>query len=135
MVDWSKPIQTRAGDSARVICTDMLSTYGAPIVVLVSSAGKTRELLLNYKNDGLYRGYTSKPSELDIINASDIKKTYRRVYRTELATYGTSAYSYNSIKKCKDSASVEDMQRFDYCGIIEETFIDGKYKETNFLPW
>ena len=64
-IDWSKPVQTRDGCKARVICTDRKGVY--PIVALVEERG-SEESLYTYRVDGRWLADATRPESFDLIN-------------------------------------------------------------------
>lgn len=69
MVDFTKPVQTRAGLKARVICTD--KKYGAPLVFLYTNL--RGEEHVGYANsDGSFRADGSnRPHHFDLVNVQE----------------------------------------------------------------
>jgi hypothetical protein len=67
-IDWTKPIQTRNGRKARLLCLDRTTETGAyPVVALVTdSAGN--ENAETFTRDGLFNE-TCKQHSINIINA------------------------------------------------------------------
>ena len=66
MIDWTRPIQTRDGRKARVLCTDR-KKEGWPVVVAITVADASgEEALLCYPLDG--RSCRSIPHRDDIVN-------------------------------------------------------------------
>ena len=63
-IDWEKPVQTRDGRKARVLCTDMRGTEFS-VVALVDDA--TNENLITVNKHG--RHYGTQRSATDLINA------------------------------------------------------------------
>ena len=72
--DPTKPVRTRDGKPARIICTDAKSSY--PIVALVMLTNENKESVCFYKEDGLYNGI--KDHEFDLVNIP--KKITKEAY-------------------------------------------------------
>lgn len=64
--DPTKPVRTRGGRSARIVCTDMNCVNG-PIAAVVSNGDGT-EYLSYYEKDGKYPGMGRGGEELDLVN-------------------------------------------------------------------
>jgi hypothetical protein len=64
MLDITKPVQTRIGKPARIICTDRKSKNGYPLVALVDE-GNGIERVYTYKTDGTFLdGVPNRPDDL-----------------------------------------------------------------------
>ena len=66
--DLNKPVQTRDGRAARIICTDACNRQ-YPIVALVAQTGG-RELPLTFTTEGLFEAYREGGSE-DLVNVPE----------------------------------------------------------------
>jgi hypothetical protein len=66
--DPNKPVQTRNGRKARILCTDLKSCSNEPIVAIID-IGEGYEEVMRFKADGrfLQRGV----SNIDLINIPD----------------------------------------------------------------
>jgi hypothetical protein len=78
-IDWSKPIQTRAGRPARVICADRADAL-RPVVVLIRGESGD-ELVASVTRAGTYRT-TSAPDGADIINVPEPVEYWTNIYQT-----------------------------------------------------
>jgi hypothetical protein len=83
MIDWNKPVQTRAGLKARVLATDLrtdaIDRY--PVVVGVTDAIGTREQVWYVREDGSVSSL-GETSENDIVNVPEPKRRFN-VYLCE----------------------------------------------------
>lgn len=74
-VDWTKPIQTRCGLSARVLWTGILVGNGICVVVAVkhskTSNNKPVEETYHVSTDGCFLSKTKFSSDLDILNVTE----------------------------------------------------------------
>lgn len=93
MFDPTKPVKTRDGRKARIVCTDRMGYWG-PILALVQIE-VDREEAHNYRADGRLR--SDKESHLDLVNipeAIDVlvyvyKGTRGTIYRATAPLYET----------------------------------------------
>jgi len=70
--DPTKPVQTRSGQKARIICTDCKSPEGFPIIALVDD-GRGCEDPKSYTDDGAY--YSKEKEELlDLVNVPEVTR-------------------------------------------------------------
>lgn len=69
-VDFTKPIQTRAGHPVRILCTDRKDNDGYPVVGLVLEGGQ--EHLKSWTAEGAYR--IDRSCDEDIIQAPKPRK-------------------------------------------------------------
>jgi hypothetical protein len=114
--DPSKPVQTRDGRPARIICTDRGGVY--PIVALVKTPNSGIEIVGAYKMNG--SGTHCASSRLDLINVPERKSKFVNVYNYDL----TVGY---------ESQEAADKSRKSGCGHkgqVEIIFEDGKPVET-----
>jgi hypothetical protein len=74
--DPSKPVQTRDGRKARIICTDAEGVQ--PIVALVYEPSGVEAQMFN--GNGLFHPDTSRESVCDLINVEPEVVEYRNVY-------------------------------------------------------
>lgn len=74
--DPNKPVQTRDGRKARIICTDRVSDLGYPIVAAVLDQGMPAEELHTYN---IY-GACAHGSSLDLINIPVKREGWVNVY-------------------------------------------------------
>lgn len=74
-----KPVYTRDGRKARIICFDFQSIENTPIVAAVQVTDK-QEVIANYYEDG--RQSVDEISELDLMMLSEKKEGWVNVYET-----------------------------------------------------
>lgn len=128
--DVSKPVQTRDGRKARIICTDRQYTDERgepwPIVALVTIKGK--EQYYSFRADGTAPYMDEKDA---LVNIPDIKKQYRLV-----SWVGTpSVWASFSLEQAKEMLSKTDVRGYGaLSGISETVYIDGKITAINFIP-
>jgi len=134
--DPSKPVQTRDGRKARIICTDRKHPDG-PIVALIeypeSSPHAGDETYRSYYADGRY--YPSVESPTDLVNVPVVTHKYNRLYRGSISS--------NSLHFADIASDTEQQARdgrskgFDgrYIGLLESVIIDGVVTTVNFIPW
>ena len=93
-----KPVCTRDGRKARIICFD--SNGGRPIVALVTECDDEEEMPYKYHCDGFYN-CQSIPSDNDLMMLPKKKKGWVNIYKERIystkeeaieATYGSSTY-------------------------------------------
>lgn len=76
MIDWTKPIQTKSGRPARVLCTDLKDTeYPVAVAVLVNDK---HEVPYTYTAEGKY--VIAVDSPFDIINVPEKRVRYFNVF-------------------------------------------------------
>lgn len=93
-IDWTKPIETVDGQSARVLATDLDSSF--PIVIAVTTASRDNETVLLLHSDGSYA--KGKPPTVRNVPTAPIVR-YINVYADNL-TGGT----YDSRADADDNA-------------------------------
>ena len=79
--DPTKPVQTRDGRAARIICSDARLSWGAPLVALVQAPGRSGELIEFYDAEG--RAKTTIDGSNDLINAPEKGTRWVGVWRRE----------------------------------------------------
>lgn len=119
--DPTKPVQTRDGRPARIICTDLVSASGKSIVALAKEpfgtyAGKNVESVTYYYSDGHFL-----PSKID--NDMDLVNVPERVVRfVNIKTHECISRA-NSV--CHTTTRRKD-KKFDDFSTLKLTFEDGK---------
>lgn len=78
-VDWTKPIQTRDGRPARVLCTDLKSPNELRVVIAVLLTDGKREDVWYRPPCGKFYGM-NKESPTDIINVPEKRTVYINIY-------------------------------------------------------
>lgn len=81
MFDPTKPVQTRAGDSARIICTDRVGTR--PIVALVKQ--DNTESVSTYTKDGF--AYCGESNPNDLVNIPEKRLVWLNVYPNDIGAH------------------------------------------------
>lgn len=110
--DPTKPVQTRDGCKARVICTDRRSLR-YPIVAVVDEGGDSEEIR-SYTADGRQFDAASGKRGSDLINVPETKSSWVAVVDGQ----PRSVWEYRS-----------DIERFVKCSVIELRMCDGKLVE------
>lgn len=77
-VDWSKPLQTRNGLKARLICSDAKLEDGSVWYVVLIRNGRFEEVRFHLQNGHLLRNRTS---EWDIVNVVEKRTCWVNVWR------------------------------------------------------
>lgn len=110
MIDWTKPVQTRDGRKARVICTDMRGGVGQLTVVVLIEHQDGEYVVTTRANGWFWAGGMA----CEIVNVPE---------RTEL---WTNMYE-NGTARCYLSRSIADrVAGDDRIGVIRITLEDGK---------
>lgn len=112
MIDWTKPIQTRSGRPARVLCTDLKDTeYPVAVAVLVSDK---HEAAYTYTAEGKYAIEGDEP--FDIINVPEKRVRYFNVFDM--------SEGFNSRAKADRAAGVKVRR-----ACIRVEYIDGQFDD------
>ena len=93
-LDLTKPVQTRNGKPARIICTDVKS--GQPILALVKCPDRT-EAVISYSIDGSFFP-DDRTSDNDLINVPN-KKTFE--FWVNLYPTSVGEHTFTSLKQAK----------------------------------
>lgn len=111
--DPSKPVQTRDGRKARILCTDRRSAH--PIVALIESrGGGVREIPFTYKPNGSWRGTQDR---------SDLVNVPERVSMFYGKTGSGNLFSVYSVQGGLRCSNVTKM--YPYLLVIELIYEDG----------
>lgn len=78
MLDLTKPVQTRDGRTARIICTDAKTSSGFPIIALVADASGN-EFLVSHTSDGYYNSSKDKHNN-NLINIPEKHEMWVNCY-------------------------------------------------------
>src|SRR5690606_23192331 len=82
MIDWNKPVRTKDGREVRVLCTDLVSPSGYPVLALVKdSCGYER--VQSYTIEGKYRRSGSE-NRNDLENVPEITNLWVNVYPNDV---------------------------------------------------
>lgn len=82
--DPTKPVQTRDGRPARIICTDRNHVDGSIVALVKAVTGphKGEEVLMQYYEDGSYiRG--NRTWDADLINVPEVRYEYQNVHKVD----------------------------------------------------
>lgn len=110
--DPTKPVRTRHGRAARIICADVKSGY--PIIALVANSDDGTELARSYDERGLYYS-VGEECGADLINVPERK--------TEFLNMGSAFIS------AKVAA-----EKYRNCPVLEVTFEGDEVVETKLHP-
>lgn len=132
--DPSKPVQTRDGRKARILCTDKVydtswGPDGSSIVALTVDRSGMVELVNTYYEDG--RLFRNRDGLSDLVNVPEKKFEYFRMWKDNLATY-MSRYPALSEEIARVRKGFSNTA---YIGILEVLSIDKKVVSTRFIPW
>ena len=86
-----KPVCTRNGRKARIICFDFQSIENTPIVAVVQVTDK-QEVIANYYEDG--QQFVDGISELDLMMLPEKKEGWVNIYRSQI---------YNTLERAKEA--------------------------------
>ena len=92
-----KPVCTRNGRKARIICFDFQSIENTPIVAAVQVTDK-QEVIANYYEDG--RQFVDGISELDLMMLPEKKEGWVNLYKSSVRSTKEEAMKYRN--KCND---------------------------------
>ena len=104
-----KPVCTRDGRKARIICFDFQSIENTPIVAVVQVTDK-QEVIANYYEDG--QQFVDGISELDLMMLPEKKEGWVNIYRSQI---------YNTLEKAKEA--------------YKRTYNDNNYLKTIKIEW
>lgn len=125
--DPTKPVQTKDGKPARIICTDRLDS-SIPIVALINF--NRAEGLMCYRSDGTVLG--DSQSNLNLVNIPDITKQYRIVTKKGNAFNQT----FDSLELARNHTKyqIPTNQYEGIAGYTETVYTDGVITAINFIP-
>jgi hypothetical protein len=131
-VDFTKPVQTRAGYPARVICTDCKNGDG-PVIALVTmpedhpSAGEER--VRHFYEDGRYLG-EAKEHDYDLVNVPERSSQFCNVHTS------ASGFPYigtgHETKESAERVGPSWKGNSTWDGILELVIEDGQVVESIF---
>lgn len=120
MFDPTKPVQTRSGRPARIVCTDRAGDD--PILALVGTdKNGSIEVPHVYRLDGTRNGF---PPYFDLVNVPEVTVTYRRV---DLRITGSHRLELNL--GLYEHAGFSDAVASDWDGVMKITRTDGEITE------
>lgn len=119
MIDLTKPVQTRDGRPARIICTDR-KVPSFPVGALVTESDGL-EIFRAYKENGRAPGCPPGGwDDLDLVNVPEEKVRYVNVY--------TSGTSMHATRESAEAYCTEDC-----AGLLKLTIIDGKVTKAEII--
>lgn len=103
-LDLTKPVQTREGESVRILCTDAdTNTKGKCLLGLYRSKQLNKEYAYIWYEDG--RAFSNSPSSLDLVNVPVKKECWVRVYKDRFGDYYPSMTVFPT-KEAADKSSI-----------------------------
>lgn len=121
--DPMKPVQTRDGRKARILCTDLEKhPGGATIVAAISS---TYESVWYFQPDG--KAYSGRENPVDLVNIPE------RTYQYTNMFYGGEGFSKGGTFTEKELALAAKGYLKNYAFTIEHTFEDGKLIDSEVI--
>lgn len=117
--DPTKPVQTRDGRKARIICTDKQGSF--PIVALILN--KTHEALIVYYTDGSSRD--SLGAAIDLVNVPVKTSTWENVYSS---VCGGAKFTSRFIAEAERALNLQCV------GILRRDFEDGVFVKAELVP-
>lgn len=94
--DPTKPVQTRDGRKARVVCTDALSQGSTGILALVRTAEDDEDPYW-YESDGCYLEFGER--DVDLVNVPEEREKWVVFWRTQPATVTDLPECYQNDKR------------------------------------
>jgi hypothetical protein len=127
--DPSKPVQTREGSPARIICTDRkfksLDNYKDwPILALFGNG--PNEIVGAFMRDG--RMFSTRDDPRDLVNVPDIRYEYQNVYKRGTST---PRFCYATLEAAKNSRAKVSPDI--HLGYLKYTFEDDEFKTVEFI--
>lgn len=111
-----KPVCTREGNPARIICFNAKGNY--PVIALVQYKDRDREYPLSYTNDGMFEA-NKQESLRDLMMGGNKRKGWINIYRKDSClsiTSRGSGYIYDTEKEARGSVEIHNP---DYLDTIE----------------
>jgi hypothetical protein len=113
--DVTKPVQTRDGRKARIICTDRDHIDGSIVALIQQSNGphEGEETILSHFKDGCWTTPNGKPHSNDLINIP-VKKTGWMCVTTHVAAnsmqiIGKPGYIYRTKERAEEARNTDDI--------------------------
>ena len=113
--DPTKPVQTRDGRKARIICTDLKNPGGETIVALVYAHDNFEAPILFHSNG---RYHINRENPRDLINAPETKSWWSNAYPEG-----------PGMPRASRELAAQEGRAFERVGIIELRMCDGKLVE------
>lgn len=123
MFDPTKPVQTRDGRKARIVCTDALGPSSIIALIALSSG---HEITAYRKADGKYDGIDCPG---DLVNIPVRRSEFQNVWSKQ----GSATYRYSSLSACQVGMSAASLRNNgNWIGYIEIVFEDNEVVEVLF---
>lgn len=112
--DPTKPVETRDGRKARILCTDRIDDCGRSLVALVLSENEGYEIVYRFGLDGQYDH--SRQLGIDLVNIPVVRKMYAYQYKPENKHpwVGTLCSTQGLVDKQSCSKATRQMLEFTY---------------------
>jgi hypothetical protein len=123
--DPTKPVQTRDGRKARIICTDRRGLF--PIVALVDSVKGDTQICLSYNIKGEYAGSLS--SSANLVNIVERTSHFENFYQTKFGEKAKGCKLYPTLKEAVEFKNPIYPVRV---GVLEYIYEDGKFVNAIF---
>lgn len=121
-----KPVCTRDGRKARIICFDYTGETGDyPIVALVSynKGDNCYERVLKYTSNGLFNKYGDYKHDDDLMMLPEKKEGWVNVYNADTTFYYVDGMVYNTkdeaIQKAKEEITTEQREKSEYVDTVK----------------
>ena len=122
--DPKKPVQTRDGRDARILCTDMKSASGRSILALVRGKEELGYTIRCYYSTGQTHGYVMEYGD-DLVNTVVVTKSYQNIY--DHMTGKITTDEKTSLNLRANQAVGESL------GTIVRTYHDGTFHDVEFV--
>lgn len=114
-----KPVCTRDGRKARIICLDFQSIENTPIVAVVQVTDK-QEVIANYYEDG--QQFVDGISELDLMMLPEKKEGWINIYNADTTFYYVDGRVFDTkdeaVKEAKEEVEKEQREKNEYIDTI-----------------
>ena len=130
-LDLTKPVQTRDGRKARILCTDLMSEGRKyPIMAAVRYHAESFESLYVYTRDGKYLvGVNEDPR--DLINVPVVRHEFVNVFEGPRPYVSHLNFTYDDEDKAREASAFYSV----YVGTIIKRYEDEKLVSTSFVKW
>ena len=131
-LDLTKPVQTRSGHPARILCTDLVSYIGRyPIVAAVRYDGDSHESLHVYTRDGKYIEIDKDEDPRDLVNVPAVRHEFVNVIESSWSESG----HINRMYVDEAEARADTVRYSGYVGTIIKRYENEKLVSTTFVKW
>jgi len=124
--DPSKPVQTRDGRKARILCTDKVGHH--PIVALVMSSYSSEENTFYYDEEGCI---SEVPNPLDLVNIPERRVEFRVLYPGGRNPY-LGQLKFLSVQAAVNSLGRRALER--YVAVLEFLYEDDEIVDVKLHP-